>query len=292
MENDKEKIVSIIIPCFNAEKTIVRSLESINKSSYANSYIEVLLVDGMSDDNTIETVREYQKSNNLTIKIITNERKYQNFGFNLGVDMSKGEIVMRLDAHSTLNPEFLTKSIQFLNMNTDAMAIGCLIETKPQKKNTLIGKGISIVMSSIFGVGGSKFRTLSETDKDNFITVDTAPFCCYRREVFSIIGKYNENLLNSEDLEFHKRMDINNLKTFLNTGITNTYFSRSNYWEFINHCFRNGKWSILPISISDHFIFSIRHLIPLFFTSGILLFPILSLFFPWVIYIFYLQLFL
>ena len=206
--------------------------------------------------------------------------------------MAKGEIVMRLDVHSTINPEFLTRSIQFLNMNTDAMAIGCLIETKPQKKNTLIGKGISIVMSSIFGVGGSKFRTLSETDKDNFITVDTAPFCCYRREVFSIIGKYNENLLNSEDLEFHKRMDINNLKTFLNTGITNTYFSRSNYCEFINHCFRNGKWSILPISISDHFIFSIRHLIPLFFTSGILLFPILSLFFPWVIYIFYLQLFL
>ena len=229
MENDKKKIVSIIIPCYNAEKTIVRCLDSINNSSYSNSLIEVLLVDGMSNDKTLLNVKEYQNKNNLDIRVVNNKKKYQNFGFNLGVDSSQGEVVMRLDAHSTIAKDFLRASMEFLSKNNEAMAIGCLIETKPQDKNSLIGAGISIVMSSVFGVGGSKFRTLKETKKNKFITVDTAPFCCYRRSIFEKIGKYNELLLNSEDLEFHKRMDINNLKTYLNTGITNTYYSRSKY---------------------------------------------------------------
>lgn len=292
MENDKKKIVSIIIPCYNAEKTIVRCLESICNSSYPNSSIEVLLVDGMSNDKTVQTVKEYQNKKNLDIKIIDNNKKYQNFGFNLGLDSSQGEVVMRLDAHSTIAKDFLKASMDFLSKNNEAMAIGCLIETKPQDKNSLIGAGISIVMSSVFGVGGSKFRTLKETKKNKFITVDTAPFCCYRRSIFEKIGKYNELLLNSEDLEFHKRMDINNLKTYLNTGITNTYYSRSKYIDFIKHSFRNGKWSILPISISDHFIFSIRHLIPLFFTSSIIFLSLLSLLFYPAILILFFQLFL
>ena len=62
MENDKKKIVSIIIPCYNAEKTIVRCLDSINNSSYSNSLIEVLLVDGMSNDKTLLNIKEYQMS--------------------------------------------------------------------------------------------------------------------------------------------------------------------------------------------------------------------------------------
>ena len=87
-------------------------------------------------------------------------------------------------------------------------------------------------------------------------------------------------------------MNIYNLKTYLNTGITNTYYARSNYWDFIKHCFRNGKWSIMPISISDHYIFSTRHLVPLFFTSGLLLVPLLSLVLPWMIYLLLFQLLL
>ena len=48
-----------------------------------------------------------------------------------------------------------------------------------------------------------------------------------------MIGKYIGATYQFEDLEFHKRMNKNNLKTYLNTGITNTYYSRSNYWNFL-----------------------------------------------------------
>ena len=69
MENDKKKIVSIIIPCYNAEKTIVRCLDSINDSSYSNSLIEVLLVDGISNDKTLLTVKEYQNKKNINFHL-------------------------------------------------------------------------------------------------------------------------------------------------------------------------------------------------------------------------------
>ena len=174
MENNK--IISVIIPCYNAEKTIGRCLTSVIQSTYPINLIEIIVVDGKSVDATSKIVKDF--SEKIDIKIIKNERRFQNFGFNLGVDNSKGEIIMRLDAHSSINSKFLSSSVNFLNQNMDSMAVGCLIETKPQNVKSLIGHGISIVMSSIFGVGGSKFRTLNETEKNEFIIVDTAPFCC------------------------------------------------------------------------------------------------------------------
>ena len=74
MDADIEKIVSIIIPCYNAEKCIIQCLESINQSSYPNDYIEVLLIDGISTDMTIQLVKQYQKDNDLHIKIINNKK--------------------------------------------------------------------------------------------------------------------------------------------------------------------------------------------------------------------------
>ena len=66
-------------------------------------------------------------------------------------------------------------------------------------------------------------------------------------------------------------------KIFLNNKILNTYHSRTSLSSFIKHTFRNGRWSILPISITGNNIFSFRHLIPLIFTSSIIFLSIFSL---------------
>ena len=141
---------------------ILRCLRSIHTSTYSNNSIEVLIVDGNSTDKTLYLVNKYQKQTSLNIKIIINEKKYQNFGFNKGIDCASGDLIMRLDAHSTINKRYLASSVDYLfNINPSAMAVGCLLTTRPQK-NSLRGRGISAVMSSSFGVGRSIFRIFKE----------------------------------------------------------------------------------------------------------------------------------
>ena len=131
-------------------------------------------------------------------------------------------------------------------------------------------------MSSRFGVGDSSFRTLKYYDGNKFMETDTIPYGCYKKEVFNEVGLYNEQLFCSEDLDFHSRMKKSGKVIFINKSLHNIYHSRSKLLDFIKHAFRNGKWSIIPISITGNNIFSIRHMIPLIFSMSIIIAPFLS----------------
>ena len=82
--------------------------------------------------------------------------------------------------------------------------MGGIIVTLP-RDNTLIGKAITYALSSHFGVGGSTFRTGSKEPK----WVDTVFGGCYKKEIFSKIGLFNENLIRGQDREFNYRLRNN-----------------------------------------------------------------------------------
>ncbi len=282
MKNDI--FVSIIIPCLNEEENVIRCLDSILKSEYPKNLIEIIIVDGLSTDNTIQLIKDYAKNNEILIRLYSNKKRQQNFALNIGIKKAKGDMIIRLDTHATIHQDYIKDSVTYLfEENPSADAVGSPIITKPIK-NTLIGRSISVVMSSRFGVGNSSFRTEDKT-KNNYISADTIPYGCYKKSVFSDIGLYNEKLFCTEDLDFHSRMKKNGKKIFLNLKNRNIYHSRYKYIDFIKHAFRNGIWSILPITISENFIFSIRHMIPITFVLSIISLSILSLLFPLVKYL-------
>ena len=104
------------------------------------------------------------------------------------------------------------------------------------------------------------------------------PFACYKKSVFDKIGLYHPKFKNSEDYEFHNRMINNNMKIGMLGAISSTYFCRSRLIDFIQHSFRNGRWSIIPMYISKSYIMSLRHMIPLMFVLSIISITFFSLF--------------
>ncbi len=91
--------VSVIVPCYNSEKYISESLNSIIKQTYKN--IEIIVVDDGSTDKTIEVINSYKKRHNL--KLITQQHLGVSAARNNGVAESKGEYVFFLDSDDTLN---------------------------------------------------------------------------------------------------------------------------------------------------------------------------------------------
>ena len=91
-------LVSIIIPCRNEEKYIGKCLDSIINQDYPEEKIEILVIDGMSEDKTKEIIKQYSEKHPF-IKLLENPQKFTPFGLNIGIKKAKGKVIVRMDSH-------------------------------------------------------------------------------------------------------------------------------------------------------------------------------------------------
>jgi len=250
--------VSIIIPCRNEEKFIGKCLEMISEQDYPKEKMEVLVVDGASEDRTKEVIEELKIKNlKLKINVLDNPKKYTPFGLNIGIKNSRGEVIIRMDAHAGYEKDYISKCLKYLE-EYNADNVGGIIKTLPAE-NTLIAKAIAVCLSHPFGAA-SDFRLKPAGLK----LVDTVFGGCYKREVFEKIGLFNENLIRSQDLEFNSRLKKSGGKILLVPDIVSYYYPKTNLKDFFWHNFQDGIWAILPLKFVK-MPFKLRHYLPLLF---------------------------
>ena len=253
--------ISVVIPCRNEEKFIGGCLDSVISQDYPKEKMEVFVVDGMSEDKTREIVQNYGQKYSF-IKLLDNQKKFTNFAFNIGIKEARGEVMMLMGAHAGYKKDYISKCVRYLNeYNVDN--VGGVVKTIPAK-DTLIAKSIAISLSSFFGAGGSYFRLDSKVIRE----VDTVFGGCYKKEAFNKIGLFNENLRRSQDMEFNLRLKKADGKILLVPEIVVFYYPQTNLKDFLKHNFNDGVWVTYPLKFKIK-IFSWRHLIPLFFVSGL-----------------------
>jgi cellulose synthase/poly-beta-1,6-N-acetylglucosamine synthase-like glycosyltransferase len=194
---------------------------------------------------------------------------------NIGIRSSRGEYVVRMDAHSSFGTDTLSKYVEYLR-KSGADGVGGRIATVPCEK-TMVGKGIALAMSEPFGVGNSRFRVTRDSAAQSEWT-PVVVFPCLRREVFDRVGLFDENILRSEDMAMFQRMQRHGCRFLFVPSIVNCYYSRSDLKSFCKHAFDNGLWAILPTKYTGRVVVSLRHLIPLAFVAGVLILGVLSVF--------------
>ena len=148
-------MVSVICPIYNEEKYIAKCIESILNQDYPKDDLEVIFVDGMSTDKTRDIVNEYT-SKYPFIKLIDNPQKIVPPAMNIGIRESKGEIIIRLDAHAEFPSHYFSRLTKAL-MDLNADNVGGVCVTLPTSDD-IIPIAIANVLSSKFGMGNSTFR--------------------------------------------------------------------------------------------------------------------------------------
>ncbi len=98
------KIVSIIVPVYNAEKYIDRCLHSILNQSYTN--IEIVLINDGSSDNSLKIINEYAKKYSF-IKVYSHENKGVGFTRNFGILQAKGEYIVFVDSDDYIDENYV-----------------------------------------------------------------------------------------------------------------------------------------------------------------------------------------
>lgn len=279
MENNLP-FVSVIIPCRNEEKFIEACLKTLAEhQTYPKEKLEILVVDGMSEDKTREIIEEYRKKHSdINIKTLENIRKFTPFAMNIGINPkeSKGDIIVKADAHTQYQPEFVQLLVNYLYGKYKGKEVDVVggqiitpsikdIETLEKDKNKQIKiRAIALCLSNYFG-SASSFRI--GTKEPRF--VDTVFGVGYRRETLEKIknkdGTYfNENLWRSQDLELNLRIKRGGGNILLVPSIQFKYYPKSNFREFFVHNFVDGEWAIYPFKFTKR-PFRVRHYIPLVF---------------------------
>ena len=269
-------LVSIIIPTRNEEKYIGKCLQSVIDQDYPKDLIEILVLDGMSEDKTKEIVKGYIEQYSF-IKILDNTKKVIPPALNIGIKKAKGEVIIRMDAHSIYKKDYISKSVKYLlDYNTDNVGGVCFTEPGA---NTIIANAIALALSSRFGVGNAYFRVGAKEPK----YVDTVPFGCYKKGIFEKIGLFDEELLWSEDDEFNTRIIKNGGKILLVPEIVSHYHARENLSRTAEQYFRYAHSKIRAAQKLGK-IYTWRQFIPLVFVASLIctgLLSILSNYFLW-----------
>ncbi|HAT4248991.1 glycosyltransferase family 2 protein [Clostridium perfringens] len=256
----KDVSVSVIIPIRNEERYIKKCLESLMNQDFSKNDMEIIFVDGLSEDRTVEILTEYIEKYSGLISVLENKNKTVPYGMNIGIKKSKGKFIIRMDAHSEYNNDYISKCVYFLN-NTKADNVGGVAETKSKG---FVGKAIAMMLSSPFGVGNSSFRI---NGKDGY--VDTVPFGAFKRDVFDKYGFYDERLTRNQDNEMNYRIRKNGGLIYLSNDIKLTYYSRDTLKGIGNMAFKNGMWNIITYYLCPGSM-SVRHFIPLVFVTSII----------------------
>ena len=278
MKEIEKCFVSIIVPCRDEKKYIVKCLDSIIAQDYPKDNLEILVVDGGSTDGTKEIVKEYIQKYPF-MKLLNNPRRAVPIALNIGIKEVKGEVIMRMDAHNAYEKNYIPKCIKYLK-KYDVDNVGGICVTSPGA-NTILARSIALTLSHPFGVGNSYFRIGSKEPR----FVDTVPFGCYKREVFERVGLFNENLVRNQDIEFNLRLKKAGGKILLVPDITSYYHARSTLKAFARQNFWNGFWVIYSTKFTK-IPFSIRHLVPFFLVVFLMGSLILLFFFHPFIYLF------
>ena len=256
----KEIIASLIIPVLNEDKYIVNCIDSIISKTKNLEEIEIIIIDGGSEDKTLQLVDKLKKEHDF-IKLFHNIKRITPAALNIGIRNSSGKYIIRLDAHAQYDCGYIENCINILeNSNKNIVNVGGPIETKTSSSG-FFSQAIAVCLSHPFGVGNSKFRT---QDPLKPTMVETVPFGCFRREIFDEIGFFNEDEPRNEDLEFNKRILNSGKKILLDPKIKSTYFARANFKSLIIQQLDNGKIVTNKFRGKD-FFHRARHFVPLLF---------------------------
>tara|TARA_B110000037_G_C17066542_1_gene484056 strand:- start:281 stop:1327 length:1047 start_codon:yes stop_codon:yes gene_type:complete len=269
-------LVSVIIPCRNEINYISDLINSIFINDIGMENIEILIIDGMSDDGTRDLIIKKFVSKYKNIFLIDNLKQKTPYAFNIGIRKAKGKIVSIIGARHIISPNYLSEVFKVL---TNDKNIGCVGGVTQQIFENKKSKIISKAMSTSFGIGFSNFRLIR---KDTY--VDTVGSPSFRKNIFDEIGFFDEQLTRNQDDDFSFRLVKQKYKILLKADIWMKYKVRASFRMLFKQYKQYGYWKVF-VNKKHKTVTTLRQLFPMVFVLSLFLLILLSLIFPAITYL-------
>ena len=196
----KYPAVTVIVPCWNEEKTIYKTVHSLLNLNYPKDQLKIFLIDDGSTDKTWDVISEFSGYPNIKTFRKENGGKYT--ALNLGLENVQTEFLGCLDADSEVHKEALIRIMSYFEKDPNTMAVTPSllvhnIENVIQKVQK-VEYDMSVYLKKMLVLMGA-------------IHVTPGPFTIFNKKVFDDLGPYR-HAHNTEDMEIAYRMQKNHYK--------------------------------------------------------------------------------
>ncbi len=250
--------ISIIVACRNEIKQIRRFLDSLLNQDMAGITWEAILADGMSDDGTLDVLEEY-RARHPQLRVLTNPGRIVSTGLNAAIRLARGNIIIRMDAHSWYASTYCRLCIATLE-HTGADYVGGPVLAQAEG---VWARAVTAAFHSRFATGGaSRFR---ELDYEGW--VNTLPYGGWRKATLEQIGLFDESLVRNQDDELNIRLLRSGGKIWQTPALQSCYSPRSTLSKLARQYFQYGFWQA-PILRKHKSLSSWRKLVPAVFVLG------------------------
>ncbi len=197
----EDKTVSVIIPAYNEEESIEKTIKSALSLNYQKDKIEIMIIDDGSKDKTYEIAKRFSSRKDPKVKVLTKSNGGKGSALNFGIKHSKAEIIVTMDADTFAEKDSLRKMVGYF-YNKDITAVTPSMGVYKPKN---IWQKIQQIEYAMGVFLRKSFSTI------NAIHVTPGAFSAYRRDFFETFGGYDEKNI-TEDLEIALRIQSKNLK--------------------------------------------------------------------------------
>lgn len=194
--------VTIAVPCWNEERTLAKTLDSLLALDYPKDKLSVIVVDDGSTDSTLVIAKKYEAQYKNQILAITKINGGKHTAVNLALSLAEGELFGCLDADSFVDKNALRIIASYFVNHKEAMAVTPCIHIRSPK--TIIQR----IQAIEYLLGVFLRKSFGQLDA---IQVTPGPFSIFKREIFAKIGNYKK-AHNTEDYEITLRMHKNHMK--------------------------------------------------------------------------------
>lgn len=243
-------VISIIVACRNEKNFIHTLLDSIAEQDIGEKW-EAIIADGLSDDGTREILTAYAEQD-PRFRIVPNPGRFVSYGLNAAIREARGEIIVRMDAHTRYAADYLRRSVAILR-EAGAENVGGPARTFA---DSYLGRAIAAAYHSRFSCGGARFHDASYEGP-----VDTVPYGCWRKETLLRLGLFDEQLVRNQDDELNLRIRRSGGIVWQSPAIRSWYRPRADLYSLFRQYLQYGFWKVAVIR-KHRLPASWRHIIP------------------------------
>jgi succinoglycan biosynthesis protein ExoA len=230
--------VSIIVPCRNEAAHIHPFITSVLAQRLPSSLeLQVIVADGMSDDGTREVLTVLAHAEPRLLRI-DNPARITPAGLNRAIAVAGGEIIVRMDVHTTYAEDYVAMCVQALQQ-TGATCVG-----GPWRPVGARGRqrAIAAAFGSGFGSGGAASRRLNYSSE-----VDTVYLGAWWRVELLRMEGFDETLVRNQDDELSLRIVRGGGRIWQDVRIRSWYTPRASFFALFRQFWQYGYWKVAVI---------------------------------------------